>query len=58
MDFAQGATRAQIADIVFTSDEYRHDLVEDWYEHYFDRAADTGLAPVLAKLDAGRPMSK
>lgn len=35
-----GASRAQIANIVFGGDEYRRDLVDDWFEHYLDRPSD------------------
>lgn len=53
---AQGVTQAQIADIVFGSEEYRRDVVSGWYEHYLDRAADAAqIAPFLAQLDAGVP---
>ncbi len=53
---AQGATRAQIADLVFTSEEYRRDLVTGWYQHDLDRTPDAaGLALYTAQLDAGLP---
>jgi hypothetical protein len=53
---ANSASRAAIADVVFTSDEYHHDLVERWFERYLDRPADpTGLAALAAQLDAGTP---
>ena len=53
---AQGATRAQIADVVFSSEEYRRDLVAGWYRQYLDRAPDAaGLATYTSQLDAGLP---
>ncbi|HJT34036.1 MAG TPA: MBG domain-containing protein, partial [Pirellulales bacterium] len=53
---AQGATRAQMADVVFSSEEYRRDLVGAWYQRYLDRTADAaGLATYTAQLDAGAP---
>jgi hypothetical protein len=36
----RGASRAQITSIVFASDEYRRDLVDDWFEQYLDRPSD------------------
>ena len=54
--FAKGASRAQVADLVFSGHEYHSDLVADWFMHYLDRAADaTGSAPFVAQLDAGSP---
>jgi hypothetical protein len=49
-----GASRAQIANIVFASDEYRRDLVDDWFEHYLDRPSDpASQAMFFNQLKAG-----
>jgi hypothetical protein len=52
--FAAGATRGQVADIVFGSQEYRDDLVDSMYDSLLGRAADpTGLAYFTNELNAG-----
>ncbi|HWB10108.1 MAG TPA: DUF4214 domain-containing protein [Pirellulales bacterium] len=53
---AEGLSRATIADVVFTSEEYHRDLVESWFERYLDRPADPmGLADFTSELNAGTP---
>jgi hypothetical protein len=51
---ATTARRSQVADIVFGSPEYQHDLVNNMYELLLNRPADpTGLAGFTAALSAG-----
>ncbi|HQU42051.1 MAG TPA: DUF4214 domain-containing protein, partial [Pirellulales bacterium] len=51
---AAGASRAQVADVVFGSTEYQQDLVENMYETLLDRPADaSGLAFFTAELSSG-----
>ncbi|HVX09977.1 MAG TPA: DUF4214 domain-containing protein [Pirellulales bacterium] len=51
---ATSATRAQVADMVFGSPEYQHQLVNNMYELLLDRPADpVGLAGFTAELSAG-----
>jgi uncharacterized protein (TIGR03118 family) len=37
-----GGTRAQVATAIFTSDEFRQDLVQSFYQRFLRRAADSG----------------
>ena len=51
---AHGGTRAQVANIVLNSNEYRTDLVQSFYMHYLDRAADAaGLQGFVNGLGNG-----
>jgi hypothetical protein len=51
---AQGMSRGQIADIVFTSDEYRRDQVDGWYQHFIEKPIDAATKAIyLGQLQAG-----
>ena len=39
---ANGISRLQVASVIFSSDEYRIDLVQSFYQRFLDRTADTG----------------
>jgi hypothetical protein len=39
---AQGATREQVAEAVFGSEEFRQDLVQSYYQHFLGREAEPG----------------
>jgi hypothetical protein len=52
--FALGGSRAQAADFVFSSAEYKQILVGSYYEQFLDRPADPGgLHQFTAQLLAG-----
>jgi autotransporter-associated beta strand protein len=52
--FAAGATPGAVAGVIFTSDEYRTDLVQGWYQQYLHRPADTsGLDSFVSALRQG-----
>jgi hypothetical protein len=38
---ADGMSRTQVASLIFSSDEYRLDLVQSYYQRFLDRIADT-----------------
>jgi uncharacterized protein (TIGR03118 family) len=49
-----GMTRAQVAALIFSSQEYRADLVGGFYTKYLDRGADPGgLNGVVGQLNMG-----
>jgi hypothetical protein len=51
---ATGERRTQVADMIFGSPEYQHDLVNSMYELLLNRPADpAGLAGFTAELSAG-----
>ncbi len=51
---AAGASRAQVADLLFSSTEYQNRLVNSMYESLLDRPADApGLAFFSAELNSG-----
>jgi uncharacterized protein (TIGR03118 family) len=51
---ASGVTRAQVATIIFTSAEFRQDLVQSDYQRFLRRAADSGgLSGFTAALQQG-----
>jgi hypothetical protein len=51
---AQGATPAQIAANIFTSIEFRQDLVQSFYQRFLQRTADLGgLSGWLSALQLG-----
>jgi hypothetical protein len=51
---ASGTTTAQVAAIIFSSDEFRRDLVEGFYQRFLHRAADTaGLNALTTALAQG-----
>ncbi len=39
---ASGMTRSQVAAIIFSSPEYRRDLVQSFYQRFLDRVSDPG----------------
>src|SRR5262249_20051164 len=50
-----GGPRAQVATAIFTSTEFRQDLVQGYYQTFLHRAADTGgQATFVALLKAGK----
>jgi autotransporter-associated beta strand protein len=52
--FTAGATPGAVAGVIFTSDEYRADLVQGWYQQYLHRPADTaGLESFVSALRQG-----
>jgi parallel beta-helix repeat protein len=51
---AQGGARGQVADMIFSSPEYRGDLVESYYQRFLHRDADSsGLSGFVSVL--GQP---
>jgi hypothetical protein len=53
--FANGATTTQVATLIFTSDEFRTNLVQGFYQTFLHRAADSGgLATFVGLLRQGR----
>jgi uncharacterized protein (TIGR03118 family) len=52
---ASGGTTTQVATLIFTSDEFRQDLVQGFYQTFLHRAADSGgLAFFVGLLRQGR----
>ncbi|HVC92094.1 MAG TPA: DUF4214 domain-containing protein, partial [Pirellulales bacterium] len=52
---ANGATPAQVAALIFGSEEYRRDLVSGWYEQFLDRPADPlGVDAFVGELADGQ----
>jgi parallel beta-helix repeat protein len=55
LQLIQGGTRNQVADIIFSSQEYRGDLVESFYERFLRRTADSsGLNGFVTSLQQGQ----
>jgi PKD repeat protein len=53
-DLAAGASHAQVAAVVFASDEYRQDLVDGYYQRFLQRPADgASLAGFVGALAQG-----
>jgi autotransporter-associated beta strand protein len=51
---ASGMSAIQVASVIFSSDEYRSDLVQNFYQRFLDRATDSsGLVNWLSMLQNG-----
>ena len=52
---AHGLSRIQVAEAIYGSPEYQHDLVESFYQRYLHRTADSvGLTLSTKSLSLGR----
>jgi len=53
-DFSRSNTRRDVAERIFSTTEYRQDLVQSYYQRYLNRSADSvGLSASVAALKNG-----